>query len=942
MIRRAPGRPRAASRAHRGRLATVLGRLLALGLAMGVAPAVRAQDAGPCGPSVADPTPFAEPAHAAPGSFPTLPAWFRGVPGEELRGRVEISSPAGWTVLGSPVTDLRLEPGDCATVPVTFQVPDAAAAGRATAARARLLREDGSTAAEVLLEVTVERVHRPRVWPAQREWAAQPGRELELRYVLENGGNGLDTLQVSLDADPGWRISERVATAVLGPGEKRELFTTVRPPTGVRPGTRGRIAWRVEAGGASADGEAFARVEEPEGGTGSETSPLATTIAASAGARRTPRTLDQVRVTSRGTVGRDWQVDFTYQDQPGRDGLILSPLTYGLPTLSLRLRRPGTGLVLGDLGSDLSDLTGSYLVGYGVDAGTEVDGTWFRILAGHPGRLLGGELRDSGHLVGLELRRPLGPLTVTARGSDLRADGLFGGALPERLRAASLELVSPGPVGTRVETELGLRAAPGRLADPQPALAWRARVEREDPGRAFSVAYLHAPVASSAFGPSGDELSGAADLLLLPRVGLHGALRRSESPPLSDSRLRSSGLSVGPRLALGPALSTLLTFEETSTELSGAARFTDHERTGNVRIDGTFGGLLLAAALGAGERATGDEPARTVLAQELHAQWGGAWGTLWGEARRRETAGGSFVDASAFTLGVAGLRLAGPVTLDAEMGRLSSGLRGGSYPRVRLLARAPVTDGFDLRLGAERQPFNSLLTGRDWTLAVELSRSFALPIPVPRGTLVEGIVYRDLDADGRREPGEPALRGVRIEVGSAAARTDQKGEFRLGDVPPGTYAVVIDPASLPPGEGVAWTSPERVTVGRSGRRKIEIPVRAFGSLEGVIFRDDDRSGARGPGEEPAGGLVVVLTPANGPVRTTVSGPDGSFQFGAVLPGLYLLSYVASGDLEPLSRPLEVHVEGLSTTRVEIPARPFGPPVIMTFDGAAAPLHTKDR
>jgi large repetitive protein len=87
------------------------------------------------------------------------------------------------------------------------------------------------------------------------------------------------------------------------------------------------------------------------------------------------------------------------------------------------------------------------------------------------------------------------------------------------------------------------------------------------------------------------------------------------------------------------------------------------------------------------------------------------------------------------------------------------------------------------------------------------------------GATVGDRVWRDLDRDGRQDPGEPGVAGVLVHLVDtdgtvvATTRTDANGTYRFVGVPPGDYTVRVVPASLP--DGLAFTTSDAWSVSLS-------------------------------------------------------------------------------------------------------------------------------
>lgn len=196
-----------------------------------------------------------------------------------------------------------------------------------------------------------------------------------------------------------------------------------------------------------------------------------------------------------------------------------------------------------------------------------------------------------------------------------------------------------------------------------------------------------------------------------------------------------------------------------------------------------------------------------------------------------------------------------------------------------------------------------------------INHDFAEAQPASLG----GFVYRDLDNDGEREPGETGIPGVRVRLipidtlvpqSPVTATTASDGSYQFKDVSPGSYEVIeVDqPVDLmdgidSPGRvggrivGMAVNPGDRIEQiklgGADSGTEYNFAELPYGSLSGFVFLAAPGSDCDGdheaPGNEPLAGVRVSLRNERGEsVGETVTGPDGSYKFEEVPVGNYAI------------------------------------------------------
>ncbi|OGV63632.1 MAG: hypothetical protein A2498_06670 [Lentisphaerae bacterium RIFOXYC12_FULL_60_16] len=176
-------------------------------------------------------------------------------------------------------------------------------------------------------------------------------------------------------------------------------------------------------------------------------------------------------------------------------------------------------------------------------------------------------------------------------------------------------------------------------------------------------------------------------------------------------------------------------------------------------------------------------------------------------------------------------------------------------------------------------------------------------------------VWKDLNADGVQDAGEPPISGVRLFVDldgdgvcqawEPSALTDVNGRYGIGGLRAGTYTVRVDTNTLPlylvasyDLDGLATLHHAAVAV-TNGQVRTDVD---FGyapmAIGGVVWQDADMDGIQD--ELPLDGLsnIVVRLYDGGTnwIASALTGPDGSYRFDLASPGSYLIEFFPVGYL----------------------------------------------
>jgi hypothetical protein len=177
--------------------------------------------------------------------------------------------------------------------------------------------------------------------------------------------------------------------------------------------------------------------------------------------------------------------------------------------------------------------------------------------------------------------------------------------------------------------------------------------------------------------------------------------------------------------------------------------------------------------------------------------------------------------------------------------------------------------------------------------------------------VIGDFVWNDLDHDGVQDLGEPGFPGVTVELYDdagnllATAVTGPTGSYKFEGLCAGTYVVVVDESTLPPGVvptlcdvGIDTIdndcSPETVVLPTDDAldRTIDFgyTTPCEGSAGDFVWMDTDNDGIQDAGEPGIEGVTLTLFDGTGtPIATTVTDQDGAYQFSGLCAGTYSIS-----------------------------------------------------
>ncbi|HEX7139000.1 MAG TPA: SdrD B-like domain-containing protein, partial [Vicinamibacterales bacterium] len=256
-----------------------------------------------------------------------------------------------------------------------------------------------------------------------------------------------------------------------------------------------------------------------------------------------------------------------------------------------------------------------------------------------------------------------------------------------------------------------------------------------------------------------------------------------------------------------------------------------------------------------------------------------------------------------------------PVRVESASGLILTGLTApdGSFDICGLTSgqsfrvSSPAPLGFNLTgpIDSAVASASSRVFAKDFEYVIEVCMGNVPSLIFPNQPLpnaIGGLKFEDTNGDGIREPGEPPLGGVTINLGPAVGPPSQTtttaadGTFLFTNVTPGSYVLTETvpggfTQTVPPIGGIAVTLPP----GGSSLDNVfgNFPGILKGKVIGSVFNDINGDGIRDSGEPAMFGIHFTLqlippppAPPGSILQSVVSDSHGDFEFDPVPFGQY--------------------------------------------------------
>ena len=149
---------------------------------------------------------------------------------------------------------------------------------------------------------------------------------------------------------------------------------------------------------------------------------------------------------------------------------------------------------------------------------------------------------------------------------------------------------------------------------------------------------------------------------------------------------------------------------------------------------------------------------------------------------------------------------------------------------------------------------------------------------------LSGRVFLDGNGDGRYQPGEQLINGVRVRAGFVTTLSDSSGRYRIWDLPAfEPVLVAVDTATLASPLWVPAYGSVSVETGPNRFRSLDIPVVPGGVIEGRVVRQTVDSTVN-----VAGARLLLRRRGSSQTTPLITFSDGGFYLIGVKPGDYEL------------------------------------------------------
>ncbi|MDP2654292.1 MAG: SdrD B-like domain-containing protein [Candidatus Omnitrophota bacterium] len=212
--------------------------------------------------------------------------------------------------------------------------------------------------------------------------------------------------------------------------------------------------------------------------------------------------------------------------------------------------------------------------------------------------------------------------------------------------------------------------------------------------------------------------------------------------------------------------------------------------------------------------------------------------------------------------------------------------------------------------------------GSDFTegdIRLGLRSTWDLPIRWDRSGMIYGVVFKDINNNGRMEKGEDGIPGIRLRIGDIETVTDEHGEYFVS-VKAQEVVVSVDMESVPPGALVKDALTQRVEIKHQKIQTVNFALNTRSGLYGVVYVDQNGNGRLDPKDIFIPRVKITLNKRDS-VYTDFS---GTYLFENIPPGRYTV------DIDLNTIPIQYMPKIKLSNRIEVK------------EGTVYPLHVPLR
>jgi len=148
----------------------------------------------------------------------------------------------------------------------------------------------------------------------------------------------------------------------------------------------------------------------------------------------------------------------------------------------------------------------------------------------------------------------------------------------------------------------------------------------------------------------------------------------------------------------------------------------------------------------------------------------------------------------------------------------------------------------------------------------------------PKGT-IKGVVFEDLDGDGKQSFNEDGIPDVKINIGKKSVLTNYRGEYGL-KVSAKKATVSIETETIPEGHIFSTDTSHEVEIMNFGTNIVDFGLTTQSGIYGVVFYDKNNNGRPDLNDEFVKGVKITLDKKN----ETITDMQGSYFFRGIVSG----------------------------------------------------------